>query len=206
MRFRLLIVTGGLVLAAMSLTACGGGSSGAASASPASATSAGSATPVTSTTASAESTTPVTSSSASTATSPVAAAGSTALDVCSAVPAATAAQLLGKSVSSAANSVFTQGAYQCTYQTDVLPINVIVFEQGSNMTLDDLKVGLDGSASKASPVVAVSGVGDQAFVGADGLIAAFGNQALQIDGSTDDVLGNHAGTIALAKAVIASLK
>jgi chitinase len=148
---------------------------------------------------------PVTSASAPATSAPLS-GKSSSIDVCALVPAVAASGLLGKPVSSASSSSPLPGGHQCAYATDVLIVTVIVFDASSHVSLATLKPSLAGSTSPAAPLVAVSGVGDQAFAAASGLIASFGSNTLQIQGNVGDVAGNHATSIALAKAVIAAVK
>ena len=82
---------------------------------------------------------------------------------------------------------------------------MIVYTAASHVTLDILKAGLDSAASQASPTVAISGVGDKAYAGADGIIVQAGIHFVEVDGLSADVLANHATSGAMAKAVIAAL-
>jgi hypothetical protein len=129
-----------------------------------------------------------------------------AIDVCTVLPPAAASQASGLTLTSATASTPAQGQYFCNYSgTGISNPDIAVYSADSGVTLAALKVALDGAASQDAPTVAVSGVGDKAYAGADGVIAQFGDRFIAVQGVSDDIFGKHATSEALAKAVIAAL-
>jgi hypothetical protein len=129
-----------------------------------------------------------------------------AIDVCTVLPPAAASQASGLTLTSATASTPAQGQYFCNYSgTGISNPDIAVYSADSGVTLAALKVALDGAASQDAPTVAVSGVGDKAYAGADGVIAQFGDRFIAVQGVSDDIFGKHATSEALAKAVIAEL-
>jgi hypothetical protein len=138
--------------------------------------------------------------------------GGTAGDACTLLPAAAAAKASGLDITSAKPEGGTTGATVCSYGTSMATAaddesqpSITVFSASSHVTLADLKTSMDGAASQASPTVAISGVGDQAYAADSGVIAQSGSHLVQIEGLASDVEGNHAPSTAMAKAVIAAL-
>jgi hypothetical protein len=141
-----------------------------------------------------------------------AAGGAAAVDVCAIFPTMVAAKAGGLDLDSAVPDPSGAGQYGCTYGSDGdsaadfedIP-NVVVYTSASPMTLGALKNSLDASASQDGPTVAVSGVGDKAYAGADGVVAQAGDHLVEVSGLAGDLTGDHSMSTALAKAVIAAL-
>ena len=149
----------------------------------------------------------------STGTPAAAAAGAAAaVNVCSILPTMVAAKATGVDLDSAVPDPSGAGMYGCTYSSDGDTTadledtpHVVVFTSASPMTLGGLKNSLDASASQDAPTVAVSGVGDKAYAGADGIVVQAGDHLIQVSGMADDLSGDHSMSTALAKAVITAL-
>ena len=138
-----------------------------------------------------------------TSSAPVAPGDSAApIDVCSVMPVTAASAAAGQPFTSAnASDSGGRGIYTCYYNGDGLHWSIAVYQSPSTLTLDDLLVDL-GGANNAQPV---SGIGDQAYVSPVGVIAQFGQRAIEV-GSANNSASNEAGYESLAKATIAKLK
>jgi hypothetical protein len=136
----------------------------------------------------------------------------TTLDVCAIFPVAAAAKASGLDLTSAVADPAGAGN-GCTYSSSGTTAadsenhpDAKVYTAASSVTLDILKVGLDGSASQDAPTVAISGVGDKAYAGADGIIAQSGSYIIEVSGLATDLFGKHATSSAIASALLAALK
>ena len=134
------------------------------------------------------------------------------MDVCAILPTMVAAKASGLDLDSAVPDPSGAGQYGCSYSSDGdtaadLEDNpeLMVYTSASPMTLAGLKNSLDASASQDGPTVAVSGVGDKAYAGADGVIAQAGDHLIQVSGLAGDLTGDHSMSTALAKALISAL-
>ncbi len=140
------------------------------------------------------------------------AASDMALDVCAIFPVSAAAKASGLNLTSAVADLGGSGQYGCTYSSDGTTAvdlennpDVTVYTSASPLTLDGLKAGLDASASQNAPTVAISGVGDKAYAGADGIIAQSGSHIVEVSGLATDLSGNHVASSAIANALLAAL-
>jgi hypothetical protein len=143
------------------------------------------------------------------ATSAADAGGSSAsgavLHACALLSKSQASAAAGEKFTSAKEQPFSTFGTVCRYDVaDGPSMDVTVMNQMAGLDLSTVKSEMAGAASKDSPLVAVSGVGDQAWADALGTSASFGSHIVQIDGLESDLFGKHHDSEAVAKAVIAA--
>jgi hypothetical protein len=144
-------------------------------------------------------------SSASPRAGNVAAGGGSVLHACALLSVSKASAAAGEKFTSAKEQPFSTYGTVCTYHVTSGPsMDVTVMNQIPGLDISTVKAEMAGAASQASPLVPVSGIGDQAWTDALGTSASFGTHLVQIDGLEADLFGKHAHSEAVAKAVIAA--
>lgn len=142
--------------------------------------------------------TPGVSSQVSAANRPASASGASGhrISVCAALPAASAAKLSGKAITTATSQTGQElHKYGCAYsnEDDSVQVEVMVFEQNAAQTYNFLL-----SATKNAR--AVSGLGDKAFFDNDGTMYVLaGSNLIQVNG-----LDTAEQCAALARPVLAA--
>jgi hypothetical protein len=127
----------------------------------------------------------------------------TEINACSLVSAAQASSLVGGQYTAATPSTIAPGQDQCGYaRADGSDLTVIVYQASSGVTFEMMTSVQSG----AGTVTNVSGVGDKAIVGPIELDVETGDRIIAVEGAGGTLGGDYNGAVAIAKAVIATLK
>ena len=183
----------GLVAVAFAVAGCGGS---AATSAPAAATTSGAPA--------AASTNPQPTAAGTAGASASTSSGGAGAEInaCSLLSAAQASSLGGKQYTAATPSTIAPGQDQCEYHgADGSDLTVIVYQPSSGVTFDMLSSVQKG----AGTVTNVSGVGDQAIVGAIELDVQTGDRLIAVEGAGGTLTGDYSHAVAIAKAIIAAL-
>jgi hypothetical protein len=136
-----------------------------------------------------------------------------AINVCGLLPLMTVSGASGLELSSSTPDPGSAaiGMFGCSYASDGTSpaelesqLDVTVYA-GGPFTIKTLKDALDAAASKDAPTVPVSGIGDEAYAGAGGIVVKFGSHLIDVSGLSFDLTGDHSESQAVAAAFIGAI-
>ena len=137
-----------------------------------------------------------------------------AINVCGLLPLMTVSGASGLELSSSTPDPGSAaiGMFGCSYASDgTSPAELesqldITVYAGGPFTIKTLKDALDAAASQDAPTVPVSGIGDEAYAGAGGIVVKVGSRLIDVSGLSFDLTGDHSESQAVAAAFISALK